>query len=305
MKRLSLLDKLKVFWDVSKSSYWFAILLIGLIIIAYIFLSTNKKNAKKNKTIYIGITITVLVLLSFLYHSSLTQLLNYLIDNLFISILYPNFAIYFAMIIIMNIIVWISIFHFQTSETIKRINIIIYVIMNYLLALIINVVDVSKINILNKTSVFTNQKATALIELSSMIFILWIIYLLLYKVILIYIRKDYKPKVKKVIINKKVLPENYEPLKTPDYMIGNMKKKVIVEDEKTRKAKEAIENTLTLEDYRLLLKLLQKEKEKELIELQNKKEELNRQRIQELKRQEELREQEKYTELEMLYRGIR
>ena len=66
MKRLSLLDKLKVFWDVSKSSYWFAILLIGLIIIAYIFLSTNKKNAKKNKTIYIGITITVLVLLPLL-----------------------------------------------------------------------------------------------------------------------------------------------------------------------------------------------------------------------------------------------
>ena len=329
MKRLSLLDKLKIFWDVSQSSYLFAVLLIVLIILAYIFLATNKKNAKKNKMIYIGVTITVLVFITFLYQSSIKQLLDYLIDNLFISILYPNFAIYFAMMIIMNIIVWISIFRFQTSEIIKRINIIIYIIMNYLLALIIKVVDTSKISILNKTSVFSNQKATALIELSSMIFIIWIIYLIIYKIILVYIRKDYKPKVKKVIINKKILPENFEPLETPRFIIGNMKKNLsknyesvltpnlvygninkkslVLEDEQTKKAKEEIENLLTLDDYRLLLKILRNEKEKELEELKMKKaqEELNKQRILEMKKQEELREQEKYTELEMLYRSMR
>ena len=329
MKRLSLLDKLKIFWDVSQSSYLFAVLLIVLIILAYIFLATNKKNAKKNKMIYIGVTITVLVFITFLYQSSIKQLLDYLIDNLFISILYPNFAIYFAMMIIMNIIVWISIFRFQTSEIIKRINIIIYIIMNYLLALIIKVVDTSKISILNKTSVFSNQKATALIELSSMIFIIWIIYLIIYKIILVYIRKDYKPKVKKVIVNKKILPENFEPLETPRFIIGNMKKNLsknyesvltpnlvygninkkslVLEDEQTKKAKEEIENLLTLDDYRLLLKILRNEKEKELEELKMKKaqEELNKQRILEMKKQEELREQEKYTELEMLYRSMR
>ena len=158
--------------------------------------------------------------------------------------------------------------------------------MNYLLALIIKVVDTSKISILNQTSVFSNQKATALIELSSMIFIIWIIYLIIYKIILVYIRKDYKPKVKKVIVNKKILPENFEPLETPRFIIGNMKKNLsknyesvltpnlvygninkkslVLEDEQTKKAKEEIENLLTLDDYRLLLKILRNEKEKEL-----------------------------------------
>ena len=88
-------------------------------------------------------------------------------------------------LIITNIIVWISIFSFKSSKLIKRLNIAIYVIMNYLLALILSVINTNKLDIFTQESIYGNKKVTALIELSSGVFLIWIIFLILYKLILI------------------------------------------------------------------------------------------------------------------------
>jgi len=318
MNKLSLLDKWKVFWQVSTSSYWAFIILILLIVAGYFFLKTNPRNQKRNKRIYIGLSSIMILLVLIVYHPSLSQFFDYFMNNVFIAILFPNLALYFAMIIILNIIVWISILNYQSSEIIKRVNVIIYIIMNYLLVLTLKVVDTGKLDIFQKSSVYTNTKATALIEISSFIFILWIIYLILYKIILVYIRKDYKPKVRRVIIRKKKLPENYEPIQMPSYLYGNVGKRTI-ENQNSKEATEELEKMLTVEDYRLLIKILKEEKEKEKKEnkekeiIESEKQQLLRQKriqeekekIAEMKLQEKIREEEKYTELEMLYRSMK
>ena len=320
MSKISLLEKLKIFWEVSISSFWFPIILVLLIVAGYFFIRTNPRNRKRNKKIYIGLSLFILLLLIIIYHPSLNYFFDYLMDNLFLAILFPNFAIYFAMIIIMNIIVWISIFNYRTSDIIKRVNTIIYILMNYLLALTLKVVDASKLNIFSESSIYASKKATALIELSSLVFVLWIIFLLLYKLILVYVRRDYKPKVRKVIIKKKKLPENYEPTTPPVFIQGMAGKRVtLIDDSITKQTTEDLEKMLTVEDYRLLLKILKEEKEKEQIEnkekelielekqqlLRQREMQLEKERIAEMKLQEKLREEEKFTELEMLYRSIK
>ncbi len=320
MSKMTLLDKWKIFFDVSKSSIWFIIAILLLIVIGVIFATTNKRNAKKNKQIYIIFSLFTFFLLIVIYHGSLANIFDYMMDNFFIAIYFPNLAIYLVAIIIMNIILWISLFHFKTAEIIKRINIIVYVLMNYLLALILGVVNNDRLDVFSQSSIYNNKKATALIELSSLLFMIWIIFLILYKIILVYIRKDYKPKVKKVIVRKpvKILPENFEPVEIPKYIYGSIhnkesNKKLEVKNwqmsspskatVKTGKPATAdFEKLLTRDDYKLLLRMLKEQKEKDKIakQQQEMQEKLLRERI----RQEE-KEQEKFTELEMLYRSIR
>ena len=263
MSKLSLIDKLRIFIDVSVSSSLYLIVLILLLLAGYIFITTTKKTAKRNKIIYIAISVFILVFLMITYHGSLSKMFDYMMNHFFIAIYFPNLAIYLAAIIITNIIVWISIFNFKTDKLIKRLNIIIYVIMTYLLALILSIINSNKLDIFNQEAIYGNQKVTALIELSSGIFIAWIIFLILYRIILIYLKKDYKPKVKKVIVKKPVkkLPDNFEPKEVPDYLYGNVPKKQ-VEEIIITKEKEVKEDIFTKDDYLLLSKLLSQQKEK-------------------------------------------
>ena len=222
MNKMSLIDKLRILVEVSKSSIWFLVLIVLLIGYGFVLFKTRNNNKKRNRRIYMIFSIIVSAILLIVYRSSISHLFNYLIDNVFISLMFPNIAIYFLGIIITNVILWISLFYYQTSNTIKRINIIVYLILNYLLALIISTIDINKVDVFSESSLYHNNKVTALIELSTLIFVVWIIYLILYKIILVYVRKDYKEKIRKVVVRKEVkkLPINYSPTKTPDYIFG-------------------------------------------------------------------------------------
>lgn len=318
MSKLSFIDKLRILLDISKSSSLYIFILALLIFVGIIFITTNKKNAKRNKMIYTSISIFILVTLVVAYHSSLSNMLKYMMDNFFIVVYFPNLAIYLAALIATNIILWISLFNYKTTKSIKTLNVSVYIIMNYLLALLLNIVNKNNLDIFTQKSVYGNKNATALIELSSIIFIVWIIFLVIYKIILIYIRKDYQPKVKKILIKKKVkkLPENFAPLETPTYIYGRAPKMPVKVVEKEVRVPEpvrvnvekdenvqAFDSMLTLDDYKTVLKMLKSQKDKmkqeevirqELQEEQNKyKELLDKQRN---------NEQKKYEELLSLYR---
>ncbi len=268
MTKMSFIDKLGVLVNVSKESKLFIILLVVLIILGFTLSLINPRNEKMYKRIYIGTILSILIILLIAYHSSLGKMFQYMMNHFFIALFFPNIAIYFAALIVMNIILWISVFNYKSSKQIRTLNIGVFIVMNYLLALILNTVAKDKLDVFSESSIYENQNARALIELSSTIFIVWIIFLILYKIILIYLKKDYKPKVKKIIIRKKVkkLPENYIPTTIPDFVYGNVPHKdtLIIKD--AAKENEIIlndfENRFTLEEYKLFSKILKEQQMK-------------------------------------------
>ena len=323
MSKLSLLDKLSLFIDVAKDSLWSVLILIILIVLVYLFSKTDKKTMKRNKLIYIGFSLLVLIILFICYLPSIGKIFDNMMNNLFIVIYFPSLAVYFAAIITTSIILWISLFNNKTSELIKRLNLIMYLIINYLFALLIYVINNKKLNIFSTESIYSNKQATALIELTSIIFVVWILFLVIYKLILMYLRKDSKQEVKKVIVTKEIkkMPENYMNIEVPSMVYGNINKpkqeeknytytnapsmvygniskvKPYIEidapkvvygtipkkysiDNKTK----VYEDMLTLEDYKLLLKLLK----------ESKKEKVKKEVI-----------QPNFTELENLFRSIK
>ncbi len=303
MTKLSFSDKLGILLKITTSNKIYLIVVIAMIVLGYALMSTNKRNAKGNKRLYLSIYAIIIGLILIIYHSSLSKMLDYMMNNLFIAIYFPNLAIYLAAIIITNIIVWISIFNFKTPKIIKRINIAMYCIMTYILILILNVISDNKLDVFTQSSVYGNSNAQALIELSSVIFMTWIIFLIIYKIIKPFIvkKKVVKKKVTKTVTVKKEsseepievldVPEEkeYRPIPAP-YVVKATNNNTI-KVEKETKTINPYEELLTIDDYKLLLNILKEHKERERLEAEQK------------ARREA--EQSKFFELQELYKSVR
>ena len=99
-----------------------------------------------------------------------------------------------------------------------------FCIINYLLIMILNIINTKKLDIFDPTSLYENKNIHTLIELSSNIFIIWIVFLILYKLIMKYLEKD------KVTIRE--LSENINKIETPNIVRQETKKEIkIIEKE--------------------------------------------------------------------------
>ena len=247
MSKLSLLDKLKVLSDVTSSSGLFIVAIVILIALAALLITTNTKTKKISRFVCIAIYGAIIIVSILFYREELFELFDYMMNNFFIAIYFPNLAIYFAAIVTTNIILWISIFNRKITKWIRTINTIIFCFIHYLLILIINIITTNKLDIFDQTSIYENQEALALIELSSTIFVVWILFLIIYKIIRIYqdnqeinpkeelenspwekeIRKELPkdPIIKTETIIKRELPDSIKKTEVPSIIQGNIRKK--------------------------------------------------------------------------------
>ena len=273
MIQMSFSEKLKVLVDVSSSSGICIASIFLLIFMAALFLTTNRKNAKSSKKLYASIYILLLIVVFIVYHDSLSTMFDYMMNNFFIVFYFPNLAIYLAAVIATNIILLATIFNFREDKILKYLNTTIYCMIHYLLVLILNVVAKNKLDVFDQTSVYKNTDASAIISLTSTIFIVWIIFIIIYKLIRKSQKKNQKVRipVRRVIKYKKKLPENYEAIDAPSELVGsggNIKEKgVYVEgnlldfykNEALEKEQELIkeyDSMLTLADYKKVLEIL-------------------------------------------------
>lgn len=303
MSKMSFADKMSVLIEASKTSNIVILVIIFLLFLVFLIFSNSKKNKKNIKYAYLISSVFIITFFIVTYHDSLSNMIQYMMDNLFIAIYFPNLAIYAFALILTNVILVISLSSYKTAKSIKNLNITVYILMNYLLAITLNVINKNKLDIFTQSSVYKNKEATALIELSSLLFMLWIIFLILYKLFLIYLRKDYKPKVKRLIRIKKVkkLPENYLPKEIPSYVYGKAPKKVSSSSAVDERLQKAYDQLLTLDDYKVVLNILKNQNKKivEEKEVSTTQPDLNK------KIQEQEIENKKFIELENLYKNIK
>ena len=140
MATLSLLEKLAIIFEVSKSSIVFLVAIMLLIFFGLVLITTNKLNVKTSRRLFILIYIFIFSCIIVLYKDSFSSMVTYLMNNLFKVIYFPNLAIYLFAIFIMNIILWYSVFSFKSTNIIKNVNIIVYIIINYLLVVLLDII---------------------------------------------------------------------------------------------------------------------------------------------------------------------
>lgn len=346
MRPLTVLENLGILKDVvASSSLYIALIVVGCIIIIFTS-TTTKMNVKSKRKIYFIIYIAVIISLLGLFYKDLTNMFDYLVNNLFIVFCFPTLAAYLTAIVFTNIVLWTTTLNGKENGLIKFINSTIFVVLHYLLVLLLMIVKDKKIDIFSQQSVYGNEQAVALISLSSMIFITWVVFLIIYTIVRSFIYSKKGMALNQVVVyanapveNKGIkeyvniveapsfvtVPYSVKPAITPtvetkpqpiiiplepitptvETIVTKVPEEVVkpVEPVKPAKTKEvlAYEETLTLEDYKLLLNLLKAEKEK-------KKEQIRDVVIEETEKPKERKEtpniQPKLGELQDLYRSI-
>ena len=239
MSKLSLLDKLKVLGEVTSSSGLFIVAIVILIALAALLITTSTRTKKISRYACITIYASLAIVCILFYREELFQLFDYMMDNFFIAVYFPNLAIYFAAIVTTNIILLVSIFNRKVTKWIRTINTLVFCVIHYLLVLIINIITTNKLNIFEQTSIYENQNAQALIELSSSIFMIWILFLIVYKIIRSYqksqaeqveqpekiiIKEPAPPVVKTETVIKRKIPDSIKMIDSPSMILGNIKK---------------------------------------------------------------------------------
>lgn len=244
MTRVSLFEKIKSLVEIISSSYFFIFMLIVFIILSIYLFNTIKKDEIKTKKTYVYAYAVIIFAIMIFYNSQIFDLLDYLIDNIFIILCFPNLAVYIAMIIFLNIVMIKSVFSKKITNINKIIYIIVYSSIHFILILILNLINKNNINVYDQTSLYSNQELLNLVSLNVIIFILWT----LYNIITYFINKaNYKIK---------------EPIKKEikEYDHNTIKIEKNFDNQIFNNTEENIKNVnledLKLEDYKRLKKLL-------------------------------------------------
>lgn len=261
MRDISLSEKLKVLVDVSSSSGICIATICLLLFLAFMFITTNKRNAKNSKRFYIIVYLLLISTLGIIYHDSLATMFDYMMNNFFILVYFPNLAIYLFAIVITNIILFLTIFNFKEDRLLKYINTTLYCMIHYLLILLLNVVTVNKLDVFDQVSIYKNQDASVLISLTSMLFMGWIIFQIIYKMIRkLQVKKvQVKVPVREIVTYKKRLPSNFSTVSIPSMVSRGIPNNhaTFSNANDTAILLQEYDNKFTIDDYKKVLDVLQ------------------------------------------------
>ncbi len=244
MLQLSLLEQFQILIKLILGNPFFIFLLIFSMIVAVVLMDTTNFSYKKNKKIYLVIYALVAIAIIIRYNTALFTMVDYLLDNLFMIFYFPSLAIQTLMIIIMNIALLITVFNKSIDVSYKRINVTFYCIMMYILFLTLDSVVKNGIDVYSQLSIYSNSETVALVQINSLLFILWAGALLV-NLIAIKLSKDPNITHKKEKIVEKVIAKDDN---------------IIAKEEDKNNDDEYINVRFTKEEYLLMLKILRENK---------------------------------------------
>lgn len=175
MIRTSIMEKLNILLSIIKNCEEIKYIIpIMIFVVLLLFLSCFKKN-KIIKVLYMVVYLGIIGTLGYFFYPKLLEFLDYLIEVIVNNILFPNLALYTVILLIINFSVIKSIFSNKIKYYIKNINIICYSLISFLLFFIIKNIITNNINVYDELMVYANQELLTLIELSMLIFVIWVL----------------------------------------------------------------------------------------------------------------------------------
>ncbi len=194
MVELSLLEKIKTLFTLIFSSSLFLILLLGIFIILVDIFYISKQS-KKVKIMYFVVSIVVIGILLLTYFEEFLKFINVLNKSIVMLINFPSLLQYTIIIFITLIIMIISILSKKINKVISRINIGVFIADLFIFFLLLDQINKSNIDLSNKVDIYSNRNLMVLFELSMIIFTIWLLGLIIYKICLILISKNNNNKV--------------------------------------------------------------------------------------------------------------
>ena len=283
MSPLSLITKLQTVFELITSKNLYLMILTLVVLLTIFFITTNGSNRKQSKKAYIMLYIAAFIFIAVQYGSSFLTLVDYAINEVFITYYFPNIVIYLLMLLVTNIVLWKTIFNDNIDRKIKVINSCAFSIILYLFILAISTINSLNLNVFNITDLYSSNDVRSILELSMLIFVFWIIVLAIYHLIRKY---QYKHNIitKEHVTNYNII-NNFDVKEA--YKVTTPKPLLNPAPIENNPNTVNLDNKFTLEEYKIMSKILKEEKEKETSKDQN------------------IQDDNPLTELNKLYQSIR
>ncbi len=175
MENFSLVEKLKILMNLVLSSPLFLFCIMLAIALLIFFIINMKANKKYNSWIFLSIILFIVLTLLIIYNDIFLSIINGFLDAIFMALYFPNFSIYVSVIVISNFSVIYSLFSKNSSKINKTVNIVNTLILDVFLILIVDTVSKNDIDINNSLKIYSNTTLMVLLELSTAVFISWIL----------------------------------------------------------------------------------------------------------------------------------
>lgn len=262
MVEMSLLERIGLVFSLIFSSPLFLILILGIAIMLVDAFVISKKS-RTTKIAYIIISIISILILLHNYYDSFFSVLDIIAKNIVTIIYFPSVLEYIIILIVSLIIILISSLSKKTNKVVKFINLSVFAVNMVLFFLILDEISNNNIDLANKVSVYTNQNLMALFESSVIIFSIWIIGLILYKLInklshkkevIVEEENTFKEEDVNPFYGEAELPKTIEELRKEELIPPPQIEYVVVEKKKDNEM-------FTLDEYRALKKVLESIKE--------------------------------------------
>lgn len=174
MSYINLLEKLEILMKLITNSQVLMVTTIFISIALVLFL--NKQiDTKKLFKIVLLINLGSFLIMLFTNYKEILSIYSNIVDKIFMNMYFPSVEIYMFILVFITIVLLCSIFNFKMKKSYKLINIVSFFIIIYLFLSLIYVVTTNNLNIFVASSIYTNQEALTLLELSTLVFALWII----------------------------------------------------------------------------------------------------------------------------------
>lgn len=159
------------------STSWLDIAFLGISLFL-VFLLCLKKISRKTSFLLITLAcVSLFGIIIYQYFEQLNKMTDTLIDNLFTSIYFPSTYAYLFILIMIDVVAITNLLNPKKEKTYKTIHGIFFLMTNFVLTIILEIIAKNKIDIFSKESLFSNTNLITLLEFSMNLFILWIVVL--------------------------------------------------------------------------------------------------------------------------------
>ena len=267
MVQFTLLEKFKMLVDIIlSSSFFLTTVIIGSLFATIMILSIRKKG-KINRKIFILAWLFVIAFIFIRYFNTLFTMLDNLIENIFVSIYFPNLATYVALLLSTNFIFIYTIIKKAMSKFVIVLNTVSFISINMLFLFIADTVVKENIDIYTKLTIYSNSNLLILLELSTGLFTLWLFILSIVWIINKIISINKEPKLEEKVVYEKPVTEVSETNEILDntYVKNEFEDIEIIDFEESNLDYENLfdrymhgDSNLTIEDYKNIKEYLLK-----------------------------------------------
>lgn len=263
MKYIELPEKLNIFMNLILANKILVLMIMALLLLT--FLVINKNISKIKYLIYITFTFIIGLVITVITNSeSLLATFDNIINKVFLNIYFPSVEVYLLILLFSIILTINSIVSKKIKNSYKVINIIMFFTLFFLLISFLLTIANKGVDIFDVNSVYTDESCIVLLQLSTQVFVLWLIIILIIYVVNAIIDRidEQKEQLAIVPFNKDILSVNDNVVES---FVEELKEIIIEQDEEIVELDDLYTENAPLEEDLVIENPIFAEKPKDIV----------------------------------------